>query len=224
MRKIEKGEEPNSLTAHRRRNPHGRYEELTDAIRRDIRAACTREQYYLCAYCCQTISGENTDTMNEHVGAQRLAPNRTLDFSNIVASCKAPRQCDAAHKSQVLELTPLMPECETELRFKWSGRVEGKTRRAIDAIRVLNMGDTEDNNKALIEKRKQLVDVLIWRTYRASPGDLSIEDDCELIEILLDEIRTPKDGRLDAFAPVLVNILQAHRDLLVGTPEEAKGE
>lgn len=85
------------------------------------------------------------------------------------------------------------------------------------------MGDTEDNNKALIEKRKRLIDVLIWRTYRASPDELLIEDDAELIEILLDEIRTPTEGRLDAFAPVLVNILQAHRDLLGNPPEEAKG-
>lgn len=217
MRKIEKREEPDKLTAYKRKNPNARYDDLDDVIRRDIRTACAREQYFLCAYCCQTISGENTDTVNEHVEAQHVAPNRTLDFGNIVASCKAPRQCDAAHKSQVLELTPLMPECETEMRFKLSGRVEGITRRAIDAIRVLNLGDTEDSNKALIEKRKQLVDALIWQNYSASPDDLLIEDDGELIQILLDDVRTPTGGRLAAFAPVLVNILQAHLELLAGS-------
>jgi hypothetical protein len=38
-----------------------------------------------------------------------------------------------AHGSQPLPLTPLMPECETELRFKFSGRVEGLTERACTA-------------------------------------------------------------------------------------------
>lgn len=218
MRKIEKREEPDTLIAYKRRNRHARYDELDDVIRRDIRNACAREQYFLCAYCCQRISGENTDTMNEHVVAQHVAPNRTLDFGNIVASCKAPRQCDAAHGSQVLELTPLMRECETEIRFKLSGRVEGMTRRAVEAIRVLNLGDTEENNKALIEKRKQLVDALIWQNYRvSSPAELLIEDDCEFIQMFLDELGTPNEGRLEQFAPALVNILRTHLELLVGT-------
>jgi hypothetical protein len=145
-----------------------------------------------------------------------VAPKRTLDFGNIVASCKAPRQCDAAHGSQVFELTPLMPECETEMRFKLSGRVEGTTHRAVVAIRVLNLGDTEENNKALVEKRKQLVDALIWHNYRASPEELLVEDDCEVIQMLLDDLGTPTGGRLEPFAPALVNILRAHLETLVG--------
>jgi uncharacterized protein (TIGR02646 family) len=169
VRKIDKGNEPESLAAFKRANPHDRYRDLTEAERRDVRDACTQEQYFLCAYCCQTITGESTDTMNEHVEAQALAPNRTLDFDNIVASCKTAKQCDAAHKSQPLPLTPLMPECQVELRFKLSGRVEGTTPRAIEAIRVLNLGDTEASNKALIEKRKQLVEGLIWSHYTSAP-------------------------------------------------------
>jgi uncharacterized protein (TIGR02646 family) len=212
VRKIEKGNEPVSLYEFKRDNPRGCYEDLTRLkrpdIRRDIREACAQEQLYLCAYCCQEISGTNADTMNEHVEAQSLAPNRTLDFSNIVASCTAPRQCDAAHRSQPLPLTPLMPECETELRFKLSGRVEGLTDRAREAIRVLNLGDTEQNNKALIEKRKQLVDGLIWANYGGTPDQLRAEDE-GLIRILIDDLTHPKNGRLEPFAPVLSNILRS---------------
>ncbi|WP_218929483.1 hypothetical protein [Burkholderia sp. MSMB0856] len=149
--------------------------------------------------------------MNEHVEAQNLAPNRTVDFANIVASCKAPRQCDSAHKGQALNLTPLMPECETELRFMLSGRVKGKTPRATDAIRVLNLGDHEENNKALIEKRKNLVEQLIWRKAGNGPEDLSIEDP-EILEMLIDDLSQPVDGRLEGFAPVLVNILRNYLD------------
>jgi hypothetical protein len=77
----------------------------------------------------------------------------------------------------------------------------------------LNLGDTEANNKALIEKRKQLVDALIWSNYGSAPEDLSVEDDPELLQLLLSDLTEPTNGRLEAFAPVLVNIL---RDHLVG--------
>ncbi len=66
----------------------------------------------------------------------------------IVASCNTPNQCGDAHKSQHLPLTPLMTECETELRFKISGRVEGLSDRAADTIRVLNLGDHESHCSA----------------------------------------------------------------------------
>lgn len=209
MRRINKGTEPASLTAFKRRMPNARYLDLTDLERKDIRQTCTAEQFHLCAYCCQAISGNNDDTMNEHVEARSLAPNRTLDFSNIVASCTTPRQCDAAHGSQSLPLTPVMPECETELRFKLSGRVEGLSDRAREAIRVLNLGDTEHNNKALIEKRKQLVDGLIWASWSGGPDRLQLEDDEELIRLMIDELSLPENGKLAPFAPVLSNILRS---------------
>lgn len=208
MRKIEKGIEPASLTAFKRAMSHARYPDLTELERQDIRHACTAEQLYLCAYCCQAISGSNVDTMNEHVEAQQLAPHRTLDFNNLVASCRTPNQCDAAHGSQPLPLTPLMSECETELRFRVSGRVEGLSDRACEAIRVLNLGDTEQNNKALIEKRKQLVDSLIWTSYGQDPDQLQLEEDAELIRMLINDLDQPKDGKLEPFAPVLSNILR----------------
>nr|WP_234030472.1 retron system putative HNH endonuclease [Undibacterium sp. 14-3-2] len=194
------------MSAFKRNHPNGKYAELSSDERQDIRQACTREQFYLCAYCCQSITGKKDDTMNEHVEAQSLAPNRTLDFSNIIASCKTPRQCDASHKSQPLPITPLMPECEAELRFKLSGRVEGLSENAKEVIRVLNLGDTEENNKALIEKRKQLVATLIWSSY-GDPMQLKIEDDVALIQMIIDDLKQPIDGKLGAFSPVLVNIL-----------------
>ena len=209
MRKIDKGQEPDSLSIFKRRHPLARYPDLSDAERQEIRHTCAVEQFYLCAYCCQRISGTNEDTMNEHVEAQDKAPNRTLDFSNLVASCTTPKQCDAAHAAQPLPLTPLMPECETELRFKLSGRVDGLTERAREAIRVLNLGDTEQNNKALVAKRKQLVDSLIWTHYGPNQQQLLQEEDSELLQILIDDLNQPRQGKLEPFAPVLVNILRS---------------
>ena len=205
MRKIDKGDEPVVLTGWKRNHPQGRYDDLTDAERQAIRHACLTEQYFLCAYCCKQIGVKDDDCMNEHVEARRLAPNRSLDFSNIVASCKTPKQCDAVHGSTPLPLTPLMLECETELRFKISGRVEGLTDRAKETIRVLNLGDTEHSNRSLVETRKQLINTLLMAN--GVDADEGLEDEA-LIEMVLADIQQPTNGKLEAYAPVVVNILQ----------------
>ncbi|MGS2744423.1 hypothetical protein ACU6TU_12640 [Halomonas sp. LS-001] len=205
MKKITKGTEPSSLATWKHRNPHGRYKQLTEVERQAIRNACTQEQFYLCAYCCQNISGTNIDTMNEHLEAQDTAPHKTLNFSNIVASCTTSNQCDAAHGSQSLPLTPLMNECESELQFMISGRVRGLTERARRSIAVLNLGDHERNNKGLIEKRKYLSHNLLWA--QGVDPEEGLEDDV-LLKLLIDELCTPKNGKLEPYAPVVVNVLQ----------------
>lgn len=217
MRKIEKTPAPDSFLKWVKQKPHDKsenqwfkaiYEQEQWNIVEALSRHNTIEQYYLCAYCCDRISGSLNDTVNEHVEARACAPRRSLDPGNIVASCKTSGQCDSAHKNQALPLTPLMPECETELRFKFSGRVEGLTERAIEAIRVLNLGDNRGSNKALIAKRKYLVDALIWSNYEEDPNNLALEDDCELLEMLVADLQTPQDGKLEPFAPVLVNIVR----------------
>jgi uncharacterized protein (TIGR02646 family) len=205
MRTISKKPEPTSLLAWKQVNPHKRYNQLTEDIRRTIRQHALKEQLHLCAYCCQRIADIDT-CHNEHVEAQSLNPRRTLDFTNIVASCNTRNQCGNAHKSQPLPLTPLMTECETELRFKISGRVEGLSDRATTTIQVLNLGDHEKNNRALIEKRKQLVYVLLLENYiNPSKG---LEDE-ELLALLIDELTQPQQGKLEPFAPVVINILRS---------------
>ena len=206
MRKITKGTEPNSLMLWKRHNPNKRYNQLgsDNSVRQDIRQQSLDEQYYLCGHCCQAL--KNIDNChNEHVEAQDINPNRTLDYSNIIASCNTHKQCGDAHKSQRLPLTPFMVECEAELKFKLSGRVEGLSDNAREAIRVLNLGDTEQSNKSLIEKRKQLVQSLLF-TNGIDP-DEGIEDN-ELIEMLISDISQPVNGKLEAFAPVAVNVLK----------------
>ncbi|MEE3717706.1 hypothetical protein V2H45_13275 [Tumidithrix elongata RA019] len=205
MRTISKGLEPPSLTVWKRANPHKHYTDLDTDIRRDIRDYSLKEQFYLCAYCCQKIQDINT-CHNEHVEAQNLNPSRTLDFSNIVASCNTLNQCGDAHESQHLPLTPLMTECETELRFKISGRVEGLSDRATTTIQVLNLGDHEKNNRALIEKRKQLSNALLWKN-GINPNE-GLEDE-ELLELLVDDLAQTQQGQLEPFAPVVINILRS---------------
>ncbi|MCT7981933.1 TIGR02646 family protein [Laspinema sp. A4] len=204
MRKINKGSVPPELTQWKKKNPHGAYNQIPPPIRSLIREYALKEQFYLCAYCCKGIE-DIKGCHNEHIEPQNLNPKRTLDFSNIVASCNTDKQCGKAHQSQPLPLTPLMAECETEFRFKMSGRVEGLTERAIATIQVLNLGDHEKNNRVLIEKRKQLVWTLLWKNGINAAEGL---EDKELLEELISDLSQPRTDKMEPFTPVVINILK----------------
>lgn len=98
-----------------------------------------------------------------------------------------------------------MAECETELKFFISGRVEGKTPRAQDSVKVLNLGESARSNKALVERRKQMCQTLML-TYGEHIND-GVEDD-GLITLLISDLETPADGKLEPYAPALINILR----------------
>jgi uncharacterized protein (TIGR02646 family) len=207
VRKITKGAEPEPLIRWKRANTTSTYPDLPPEERQSIRTSCITEQYGLCAYCCQAISVD--DAHNEHIEAQKRAPNRTLEFTNIVASCQRTNQCGHYRGTRSLGLTPLMDECESELRFYLSGRVTGKTARATASIEALNLGHTEESNRRLIGARKTLLDALI---YSGGLHPEELEDE-ELLRILLEDLLTPEAGRLKPFSPVLVNVI---RDILPG--------
>lgn len=201
MRKIVKGQEPESLTDWKHKHPRKKYEDLSHIERQDIRQACAAEQYYLCAYCCKEISGNNKDTNNEHIESQDDAPNRTLDFSNIVASCITKKQCNASHGSKHLPLTPLMDECETELEFRLTGQVIGLTDRAKTTINVLNL-----NNEKLVEIRKQIIDDMLLINGIDNPID--VEDDDLLLSVAEDICSIGNNGKMEAFSPVIANAIK----------------
>lgn len=205
MRKIDKGMEPQLLSRWKRSNNALRYPDLPREERRSIRSSCISEQYGLCAYCCQSIAID--DAHNEHIEAQDRAPNRTLDFSNIVASCQRPNQCGHGRGTRHLPLTPLMVECETELKFYLSGLVTGDTERARASIEVLNLGHTEESNRGLVGRRKALVDALIY-SQSIPPQDLQYEDE-ELLALLMEDLRMPDAEQcLQPFSPVLINVIR----------------
>ena len=204
MRKISKGIEPEALTRWKRLNSTLRYRDLPVEESRSIRSACISEQYGLCAYCCQAITID--DAHNEHIEAQDRAQNRTLDLSNIVASCQRSHQCGHGRGTRALPLTPLMDECETELKFYLSGLVKGHTDRANTSIEALNLGHTEESNRGLVGARKTLVDALVY-TQNLPPDELQNEDE-DFLGLLLEDLQTPDAGRLQPFSPVLVNVIR----------------
>lgn len=202
MRKIQKNQEPASLTEYKRHNPNHQYKDLTDEqVRQDIRQACVIEQYFLCAYCCKEISGTNVDTMNEHVQPRHHFPNLSMDFNNIVASCTQNGHCDDNKGSQILPLTPLMNECETELEFRLNGKVVAKTERAEQAIEILQL-----NHQKLCETRKQAIEGFLYIHGLGNPID--VEDDELLASVIDDVYLIDEHGKMQAFAPIAVNVIR----------------
>ncbi|WP_130472620.1 retron system putative HNH endonuclease [Candidatus Magnetaquicoccus inordinatus] len=205
MRWIRKGDPPPELAHWHRHHSSGTvYDDLEHSeegkeVRLAIRQAALGEQRCLCAYCSERIDVETSH--NEHVIPQATAPNRTLDFANIVASCNRRGQCGGSHGSQRLPLTPLDPACEHELMYLLSGRVTGTTDNAQESIRILNLDGRSQRNR-----RKQMVETLIFLE-RIQPEELTLLDD-ELLAIILDDMQTEKEGCLLPYAPVLANIIR----------------
>lgn len=185
--------EPARLSLWKAQNPDKVYDDLDQGIKQDIRMACATEQGFLCAYCCKAISGSNTDTLNEHIVPQSVDASRTLDFTNIVASCTTDKQCDRAKKNNVLPITPLLPNCETDLVFQLDGSVKGQNKAAKQTISILNL-----NNKALQNDRKRMI-----------VGNFDEEDDDEFLLLLCEKILQPdENGRLFEYAPVVDNFIR----------------
>ncbi|MBF0108556.1 MAG: TIGR02646 family protein [Magnetococcales bacterium] len=204
MRRIHKGAPPSELEKWIRYNPNTTYADLENSpagqeLRQQIRGTCLIEQHCLCAYCCDLIDDKSSH--NEHVVPQSTAPHRTLDFTNIVASCETKNQCGKAHGRHPLPLTPLDPECETNLRFFISGNVKGLTENAKETVRILKL-----NCRKLRGKRKIAIDALIY-VAGMKPDELQLADDI-LLGILREDLdKKTEDGCLEAFGPVLVNII-----------------
>lgn len=151
------------------------------------------------------ISGERPDTMNEHLLCRDHHPRLSLDYDNIVASCTTPGQCDDAKGNRSAPLSPLMDECEHELRFLVSGRVERLSPRATETIAVLNLGDHENHNRKLVEKRRELSRMLLFANGMDPSSPL--EDD-ELLQAVIEDLSRPDQGKLQSFTPAVVSILR----------------
>jgi uncharacterized protein (TIGR02646 family) len=205
MKLINKNPEPNSLTVFKTDNPTLKYSDLETGfqnIRNDIRQSCIEEQFFLCAYCCDRITINSSH--NEHIIPQKsLAGNNlTLDYDNIVASCQSNNSCGHKKANLSINLTPLMPECETEIVYKINGKITNTMPRAGITVSVLNL-----RNSALENKRKTIIDLVLF-DYVDDIQNLILEDN-EYLELIIEEIsQQDLDGKMEAFSPIIVNAVR----------------
>ena len=128
---IEKNDTPEFLVSYVKKNPTATYDsESFKPLHRVLRAELVKEQKGLCAYCCSKITIE--DSHNEHIEPRNMKDGtysrRSLDYSNIVASCNCAGTC-GDHKKNVYDearfVSPLHEDCEGFFSYDPDGYMHG---------------------------------------------------------------------------------------------------
>lgn len=114
-----------------------------------LRTVLHKEQNGLCCYCNAKNKVDHTSPI-EHLEPREgdTRTERIFDYNNLLLSCNGGQKentnpkvlhCDANKKSDPIDLTPLMSECETEIYFNENGKINANTDRATRTISVLNL-------------------------------------------------------------------------------------
>jgi len=153
--------------------------EIPEAIKAPLRQQLYDEQHGVCCYCCKSLVKEKTTI--EHLKSRNDYPDRCFDYDNLLLSCRTAKQCDNAKGSQELPLTPLMDECENEIKINLAGELESDSQRGIESIALLKL-----NNRQIRNWRKSLIDMtsFVFDPTQSNSPLLSIQDPQNLRLIL----------------------------------------
>jgi uncharacterized protein (TIGR02646 family) len=131
---IQKNEEPEKVATWKRKfkkrmHRHPNYEDIRQESEKQIlQTGLIEEQKYLCCYCCNRISKENSHI--EHFVPQHMDMSLSLEYRNLHASCDGEdgnrRHCghkkDRDYDENKL-ISPLDPQCESRFRYTVAGKV-----------------------------------------------------------------------------------------------------
>lgn len=153
--------------------------EIPEDIKAPLREQLYHEQEGLCCYCCQKLKYEWSHI--EHVQSRKHYPNKSFEYNNLLLSCSTPKQCDNAKGNQELPLTPLMNDCEQEIRLNLAGELISTTTRGNESLEVLKL-----NNRKICNRRKNLVDTIIFvfDTDKYYSPPIAIQDS-EILNLIL---------------------------------------
>lgn len=168
MLHIQKGQEPLFLTDFKKKYPSKTYESTEFGEHKaSLNAILRAEQKGLCAYCCGRI--EKGKSHNEHIEPQNpgiYTSNRSLDYTNIVASCNCLNTCgnkkgNNYDASQFV--SPLDANCEDQFIYYADGRMDGNT-YTIDLLN-LNAYELKQARRAVIKSLQGLDKKMISMCY-----------------------------------------------------------
>ncbi len=131
---IERSEEPDFWKDYKKKHKDSIYDDLQNTdegieLRRKLREYNIEQQHGLCAYCCKSISLDNS--LNEHIkpkGVSQYA-GLSMDYENLIVSCStegADRTCGASKMDKFDEklfVSPLAPDCESYFEYYPNGEV-----------------------------------------------------------------------------------------------------
>lgn len=172
---IEKNEEPAWLAEYKKHYPTATYDSESFAGHKEqLRDELVLEQRSLCAYCCSRISNEKAH--NEHIEPRhpKIGTSlRSLDYSNIVASCNNKSTCGNKKKNEYDSecfVSPLNPMCEDVFTYYPDGVMEGDP-YTIDLLN-LNTYELKEARKAVYRTIKDLDKETIELIYCREEGAL----------------------------------------------------
>ncbi|MFC6205136.1 MULTISPECIES: retron system putative HNH endonuclease [Psychrobacter] len=152
MQKIDKlGKMPEESVKGFKSYKSEQWGQIPEELKTKLREQLSQEQNGLCCYCCQIIDDKTTHI--EHLQCRQDYPKKCFDYENLLLSCSTRKQCDNAKGSQALPLTPLMTECDSEIKLNLAGELVSDTERGKQAIEILNL-----NNRESERRRKGLID------------------------------------------------------------------
>ena len=186
MRTIEKGSEPPCLTKYRKQHDatYKDYRQEIDINTRDeientgpdaLRKALVRDQRGLCCYCQARIHPNDKKMKVEHWESQTGAPQRQLDFSNMLGAClggkghpKKHQSCDT-HKGDLtlcFSVSDPTRPIEPHIKFLGDGRIKSDNTEIDKALNaVLNL-----NIPRLVSNRKAVLDAFTRRLGKGTPN------------------------------------------------------
>jgi uncharacterized protein (TIGR02646 family) len=167
--------EPESLRTYRITTPNATYSGYPHPA--ELKLSLLQEQGGICAYCMQRISLDSNDNYKpkievEHIKSQKFYIGKSLDYNNMIGVCngnsKGIEHCDKSKKSYELKkLIPVDKHCEEYIMYSTSGQIKSKSNNQEiehDINVVLNL-----NNQHLVDKRKNVADLIINNLKRKYP-------------------------------------------------------
>lgn len=160
MRTIQKGQEPPSLTRHRKQD-HADYDNYADKA--NLRIALVKEQRGLCCYCQSRIRATPEAMKIEHWLCQEVYPDRQLEYSNLHGACLGGKgrrlqsqHCDTRKGKRLLSFSVCDPSRRIEERIRFLGDGTIKTddtaiEKCINETLNLNLQLLKDNRKAALD-------------------------------------------------------------------------
>lgn len=129
-----------------------------------VKEALLKEQGHVCCYCEQRI--QKADSHIEHLESRHGVPQRSLDYTNLLACCtreepRVPKHCGSRKGDRSLKVHPFLPDCREYFVFTGSGDVRptdvpAHTEMAREAIAVLGL-----DVRKLVAMRKMAIDGVI---------------------------------------------------------------
>lgn len=164
MRTIQKGQEPESLTQHRKQ-PHADYDNYAD--KDALRQILVADQRGVCCYCQSRIRPTPEGMKIEHWQCQTGHPARQLDFNNLLGAClgghgrqEREQHCDTRKGNSDLCFSVCDPAhpIEQKIRFLGDGKISSDDAAiddAINAVLNLNLPRLVSNRKAVLAAFQQ---------------------------------------------------------------------